>query len=113
MVREKVGEGVEAAKRFERHVEEIATKLVTKETMTHFANAGLEMIQAANVAFKNMDVPKEAKQRLHKAQREALLAWRSAIDVVLAELDKEVPAKSAGVTKIKIRQVKPAKRKSK
>ena len=114
MVREKVGESVEAARRLERHVEEIASKLATKDTMTHFANAGMEMMQAANVAFKHMDLPEETKVRIHKAEKEVLMAWRSAINVVLEELDKEIPAKGAGMTKIEIRKVPPAKkRKSK
>lgn len=112
MAREKVEKGVEAAKRLERHVEEIATKLATKDTMTHFVNAGMEIVQAANAAVKQMDVPVETKTRIHKAQKEVLLAVRSAIDVVLAEIDKEVPAKSAGLTKIEIRQVKPTKKRS-
>ncbi len=107
MAREKVGKGVEAAKRLERHIEEIATKLATKETMTHFVNAGMEIIQAGNAAVKQMSVPEETKIRIHKAQKEVLLAAKSAIDVVLSEIDKEIPAKGAVLKKIEIRQVKP------
>jgi len=110
MARERVEKGVEAAKRLERHVEEIATKLATKDTMTHFVNAGMEMAQAANAAVKQMDVPQETKTRIHKAQREVLLAVRSAVDVVLSELDKEIPAKGAELKKIEIRQVKPTRK---
>ena len=106
MAREKIGKSVEAAKRLERHVEEIATKFATKETMTHFVNAGMEIVQAANAAVKQMSVPEETKIRIHKAEREVLLAVRSAVDVVLSEIDKEIPAKSAALKKIEIRQVK-------
>jgi len=106
MAREKIGKSVEAAKRLERHVEEIATRLATKETMTHFVNAGMEIIQAASAAVKQMNVPKETKIRIHKAEREVLLAVRSAVDVVLSEIDKEIPAKSAELKRIEIRQVK-------
>jgi Flp pilus assembly protein TadB len=110
MARERVERGVEAARRLERHVEEIATKLATKDTMTHFVNAGMEIVQAANVAVREMDVPVETKRRMHRAQKEVLLAVRSAIDVVLAELDKEMPAKGAELKKIEIKGVKPAKK---
>ena len=106
MARKDIGKGVEAAKRLERHIEEIASKLVTKDTMTHFVNAGMEIIQAGNAAVKHMSVPEETKIRIHKAQKEVLLAAKSAIDVVLSELDKEIPAKGAELKKIEIRQVK-------
>lgn len=106
MAREKVGKGVESAKRLERHIEEIASKLATKDTMTHFVNAGMEIIQAGNAAVKQMSVPEETKIRIHKAEKEVLLAAKSAIDVVLSEIDKEIPAKGAELKKIEIRQVK-------
>jgi hypothetical protein len=106
MAREKVGKGVEAAKRLERHIEEIASKLATKDTMTHFVNAGMEIIQAGNAAVKQMNVPEETKIRIHKAEKEVLLAAKSAIDVVLSEIDKEIPAKGAELKRIEIRQVK-------
>ncbi len=106
MAREKVERGVEAAKRLERHIEEIASKLATKDTMTHFVNAGMEIIQAGNAAVKQMNVPEETKIRIHKAEKEVLLAAKSAIDVVLSELDKEIPAKGADLKRIEIRQVK-------
>jgi len=106
MARENIGKGVETAKRLERHIEEIASKLATKDTMTHFVNAGMEIIQAGNAAVKQMSVPQETKIRIHKAQKEVLLAAKSAIDVVLSELDKEIPAKGAELKKIEIRQVK-------
>jgi len=106
MAREKVEKGVEAAKKLERHIEEIASKLATKDTMTHFVNAGMEIIQAGNAAIKQMNVPEETKIRIHKAEKEVLLAAKSAIDVVLAEIDKEIPAKRAELKKIEIRQVK-------
>jgi len=106
MARENIGKGAEAAKRLERHIEEIASKLATKDTMTHFVNAGMEIIQAGNAAVKQMSVPEETKIRIHKAQKEVLLAAKSAIDVVLSELDKEIPAKGAELKKIEIRQVK-------
>jgi len=106
MAREKVERGVEAAKRLERHIEEIASKLATKDTMTHFVNAGMEIIQAGNAAVKQMNVPEETKIRIHKAEKEVLLAAKSAIDVVLSELNKEIPAKGADLKRIEIRQVK-------
>lgn len=106
MAREKVEKGVEAAKRLERHIEEIASKLATKDTMTHFVNAGMEIIQAGNAAIKQMNVPEETKIRIHKAEKEVLLAVKSAIDVVLSEIDKDIPAKGAELKRIEIRQVK-------
>jgi len=90
---------METAKRLERHLEEIATKVATKDTMTHFVNAGMEVIQAANVAMKQLDVPEETKTRIHKAQKEVLLAMRSAIDAVLTEVEKEIPPKKAAELK--------------
>ncbi|MBN1677449.1 MAG: hypothetical protein JW880_02820 [Candidatus Thermoplasmatota archaeon] len=113
MAREKVEKGLEAAKRLERHLEEITKKVVTKETMTHFINAGTEALQAANAAMKQMNVPEETKTRIHKAEKEMLLAVRSAIDVVLSELDKEMPQKKSELRKIEIKHAAKPKRKSK
>ena len=96
---------MESAKRLERHLEEIATKIATKDTMTHFVNAGMEAIQAANAAMKQLDVPQETKIRIHKAEKEVLLAMKSAIDAVLTEIDKEIPPrKAATLTKIEIKR---------
>lgn len=91
MAREKVERGAEALRRMERHLEEIATKVTSRDTMTHFVNAGMEVIQAANAALKQMDVPAETKVRIHRAEREVLLATRGMIDAVLVELEKEIP----------------------
>ena len=97
--------GVESAKRLERHLEEIATKVAAKDTMTHFINAGMEAIQAANAAMKQLDVPEETKIRIHKAEKEVLLAVKSAIDAVLTEVEKEIPPKkAAALTKIEIKR---------
>ncbi len=85
---------MDAAKRLERHLEEIATKVTTKETMTHFVNAGMEVVQAANVAMKHLDVPDETKRRIHRAEKEVLLAARSFIDAILTEVEKEIPEKN-------------------
>ncbi len=63
--------------------------------MTHFVNAGLEVVQAANAAMEKMDVPEETRIRMHKAEKEVLLAMKSAIDAVLNEIDKEIPPKKA------------------
>ena len=104
MPRRRVEKGVEAAKRLERHLEEIATKVATKDTMTHFVNAGMEAVQAANAAMKQLNVPQETKVRIHKAEKEVLLAIRSAIDAVLVEVDKEIPPKKAQLTKIEIKR---------
>ena len=104
MPRKKVEKSIEAAKRLERHLEEIATKVATKDTMTHFVNAGMEVIQAANAAMTQLDVPDETKTRIHKAEKEVLLAVRSAIDAVLAEVDKEIPPRKAQLTKIEIKR---------
>lgn len=96
---------MQSAKRLERHLEEVATKIATKDTMTHFVNAGMEAVQAANAAMKQMDVPEETKIRIHKAEREVLLAMKSAIDAVLTEVDKEIPPKkSAELKKIEIKR---------
>jgi len=98
---------MESAKRLERHLEEIATKVATKDTMSHFVNAGMEAVQAANAAMKQLDVPEETKIRIHKAEREVLLALKSAIDAVLAEVDKEIPPKKAAeLKKIEIKRKK-------
>jgi len=103
--RKKVERGMEAAKRLERHLEEIATKVASKDTMTHFVNAGMEAVQAANAAMKQLNVPEETKLRIHKAEREVLLAVRSAIDAVLTEVDKEMaPKKAAELKKIEIKR---------
>lgn len=113
MAREKVEEGLEAAKRLERHLEEIAKNVVTKETMTHFINAGTEAMQAANAAVKQMNVPEETKTRIHRAQKEMLMAVKSAIDVVLSEIEKETPAKKADLKRIEIKQSPKAKQRPK
>ena len=96
--------GAEAAKRLERHLEEIVAEVTTKETMTHFVNAGMEVVQAANAAMKQMDVPDETKLRIHRAEKEVLLATRSFIDAVLAELEKEIPEKRAELKKVEIKR---------
>jgi hypothetical protein len=96
--------GAEAAKRLERHLEEIVTEVTTKETMTHFVNAGMEVVQAANVALKQMEVPQETRIRIHKAEKEVLLAAKSFIDAVLVELDKEMPKKAAELKKVEIKR---------
>jgi len=106
LAREKLAEGVEAAKRLERHLEAIATKVATKDTMTHLVNAGSEAIQAANAALKHMEVPKETKARIHRAEKEVLLAMKSAIDAVLEELDKELAPEKAELRKIEIKRKK-------
>jgi len=112
MARERVERGFEAAKRLERHIEEIATKLATKDTMTHLVNAGMELIQAVNVAMKQLNVPPETRTRIHKAEKEALLAVRSALDVALAEIDKEIPRQESELKRIEIRQARPEKRRA-
>jgi len=94
LAKERVERGVEAAKRLERHLEEIATKVTTKETMTHFVNAGMDVVQAANAAVKQLDVPEETKRRIHSAEREVLLAARSFIDAILVEVEKETPERT-------------------
>ena len=81
--------------------------------MTHFITAGTEAFQAANAAVKQLDVPDETKARIHRAEKELLLAVRSAIDVVLTELEKEIPAKKAELRKIEIKHAVKSKRKSK
>lgn len=96
--------GAEAAKRLERHVEEIVAEVTTKETMTHFVNAGMEVVQAANAALKHMEVPQETKVRIHKAEKEVLLAAKSFIDAVLAELEKEMPEKRGKLEKVEIKR---------
>ena len=90
MVKDRLGKGAEAARKIERHAESIASGL-SKETMTHFMNAGMNFVQAANAAMKAREIPDETRLRMHKAQKEMLLAMKSAIEVVLAEIDKEMP----------------------
>ncbi len=96
--------GAEAAKRLERHLEEIVGEVTTKETMTHFVNAGMEVVQAGNAALKQMDVPQETRDRIHRAEKEVLLAARSFIDSVLAELEKDIPQKQAELKKVEIKR---------
>jgi len=86
-------------------MEEIATNIGTKETMSHFVTAGTEMVQAANEMLKQMQVPDESMKRIHKAQREVLLAVRSSIDVVLKEIDKELETRpKAELRKIEVKR---------
>lgn len=108
MAKREVESGVEAARRLERHLEEIATKIASKKTMTHFVSAGMEIVQAANAAMAQLEMPEETKTRIHKAEREVLLATRDMIDAVLTEIDKEIPKKK----KSELKKV-PIKRKSK
>ncbi len=77
--------------------------------MTHFMNAGMNFVQAANATMKAREIPDDAKLRMHKAQKEMLLAMKSAIEVVLAELDKEIPASE----KHELRRIEVKKRTSK
>ena len=83
---------MEEARRVERHAEAIAAG-ISRESMSHFMTAGMEIVQAANAAMKSMEIPQETRMKLHKAQREFLLAMKSSIEVVIAEIDKEVPAR--------------------
>ncbi len=75
--------------------------------MAHFMNAGMDIVQAANAAMKTMEIPPETRERLHKAQKEFLLAMRSTIDVFINEIDKEMPAHHE-LRKIEIKK-KPSK----
>jgi len=72
--------------------------------MTHFVNAGMEIVQAANSAMKQMDVPEETKVRIHRAEKEVLLAARSFIDAILVEVDKEMPKKKSEFKKVEIKR---------
>ena len=98
---------MEAAIKLERHLEEIATRIASKETTTHLVSAGMEVVQAANAAMSQLDVPEETKVRIHRAEREVLLAMKGMIDAVLAEIDKEIPKDDRELKKV------PIKRKSK
>ena len=91
MAKQRLERGAEHARKLERHAEAIASGL-SKETMTHFMNAGMNFVQAANAAMKAREVPEDAMLKMHKAQKEMLLAMKTAIEVVLAEIDKEIPA---------------------
>lgn len=90
MAKERLGRGVEAARKFERHAESIASGL-SKDTMTHVMNAGMDVLQAADSFMKTRNMPEETRLKIHKAQREMLLAMKSAIEIVLAEVEKEIP----------------------
>jgi len=81
--------------------------MASKETMTHFVNAGMEVVQAANSAMNQLDIPEETRVRIHRAEKEVLLAAKSFIDVVLEEIEKEIPSERAELKKV------PIKRKSK
>jgi len=72
--------------------------------MTHFVNAGMEVVQAVNAAMAQLDVPQETKIRLHKAEREVLLAARSAIDAVLTEVESEIPNRKGEFKKIEVKR---------
>jgi len=72
--------------------------------MTHFVNAGMEVVQAVNAAVAQLDVPQETKVRLHKAEREVLLAARSAIDAVLTEVESEIPDSKTELKKIEVKR---------
>ena len=98
---------MEAAIKLERHLEEIAAKMASKESMTHLVSAGMEVVQAANAAVSQLDVPEETKVRIHRAEREVLLAMKGMIDAVLTEIDKEMPEEDRELKKV------PIKRKSK
>jgi len=65
----------------------------SKETTTHLINAGMDVVQAANAALKQMEIPEEAKVRIHRAEKEVLLAARDLIDTLLAEVESEIPRK--------------------
>jgi hypothetical protein len=107
--RERLEKGFEAARRLERHMEEIATNVATKDTMDHFMKAGAEMMQAANDMMKQMRVPEGSMNRIHKAQKEVLLAVRSSIDVVLKEIDKDLEEHHPKTTLKKIEVKRKAK----
>lgn len=104
MARRKVEKGVDAAKRLERHIEEIVTEVATKETMTHLMGAGMQLVQAGNAALKQMEVPDETKLRIHMAEREVLLAARSVIDAVLVEIDKEIPERRSELKRVEVKR---------
>jgi hypothetical protein len=75
--------------------------------MNHFMKAGEEFAQGLNVAVKTMEIPKETKDRIHSAEREVLLAWKSFIDAVLTEIDKEMgaaPSKKGELKKINVKR---------
>lgn len=108
MAKDRLGKGVEAARKIERHAESIANGL-SKDTMTHFVNAGMNFAGAANAAMKAREIPDETRLRLHKAQKEMLLAMKSAIDVVLAEIEKEMPTSE----KHELKKIEVKKRSSK
>ncbi len=90
MAKERLGKGAEAARRLERHAEAIASGL-GRDTMAHVMNAGMDMFQAVNSVMKARKLPDEAMVKIHKAEREMLLAMKSAIEIVLAEVEKELP----------------------
>lgn len=77
---------------------------MSKETMAHFMNAGGDMVQAANAAMRSMQVPEETKIKIRMAEKEVLLAMKSAIDVVLSELDRDMPKERHELKKIPIRK---------
>jgi folate-dependent phosphoribosylglycinamide formyltransferase PurN len=100
-----VEKGVEELKRAERHLENVAAKMKSKDTMTHFVNAGMDVIQAANAALKQLEIPDEAKARIHRAEREVLLAARNLIDAILSEVESEIPRREkAELKKVSVKR---------
>ncbi|MDH3365100.1 MAG: hypothetical protein OEM29_03740 [Thermoplasmata archaeon] len=78
--------------------------MASKETMTHFVSAGMEIVQAANAAMAQLEMPEETKRRIHNAEREVLLATRGMIDAVLAEIEKEMPKDAGELKKVPIKR---------
>ncbi len=86
--RERVERAEEEGRRLVRHAQSVAHEM-GRGPLTHFMNAGMDMMTAANAAMRTMDVPEETRQRMHAAMKEFMIGMKSAIDVFIAELDKE------------------------
>ena len=86
--RERVERAAEEGRRLARHAESVA-KEMSKGPMAHFMNASMEMLTAANAAMRTMDIPEETRQKMHGAMKEFMVGMKGAIDVFIAELDKE------------------------
>lgn len=80
--------GAEAAKELAEHVERIATNLLTRETVDHLTKAMNEILKAANSTIEEIEIPKETKDHLIRAEKETVLAMRDFLDAVLQELER-------------------------
>jgi len=88
MDKKKMKKGAEVAKELAEHVEHLATNLLTRETIDHLTKAMTEILKAANSTIEEIEIPKETKNHLIRAEKETVLALRDFLDAVLQELER-------------------------